>query len=375
MTRTVESSHITGILLAGTHPWTNGTFDSLMPRTLLPVAHRPLISYGLSWLHRQGIREVAVCGNRETRILQSRLARHVPLGMTVSYHEDPMPRGAAGSARDAAVLSGADTFVVADGTAIPNVDLSDLLSKHRSSGACVSVVFHSEARRNGNPALHVPSGIYVFERRAFAQVPPHGFCDIKERLIPLLYDAGERIVAYEASTAIPRVLDASTYIAVNEWMVEQLVRNDVTDDGYVRTAYGLVHRDAFVAEDACLVGPVLVGPGAQIESGAVVVGPTSIGREATIGRGVMISRSAVWRRSVVGEGATVDRCILADDAVVESGTQISRGVINAEGRSEAEADWVTQQTLHLPKRPALEVAAKLGRLVFGASWSRSPAAQ
>ena len=66
------------------------------------MAHRPLIWYGLSWLHREGISDVAVCGTRETRLLEARLARHVPYGMTVSYHEDPMPRGAAGSARDAA---------------------------------------------------------------------------------------------------------------------------------------------------------------------------------------------------------------------------------------------------------------------------------
>lgn len=374
MSRGTVFNRTTGILLAGTHPWSNSPFD-LLPRTLLPIAHRPLISYGLSWLHREGIREVAVCGNRETRVLQSRLARHVPQGMTVSYHEDPMPRGAAGSARDAALATEAQTFVVADGTAIPNVDLSDLLLKHHTSGACVTVVVHSEARRNGNPALNVPSGIYVFTRRALDAVPTQGFCDIKEKLIPQLYAAGERIVAYEAAAATPRVLDATTYMAVNEWMVEHLVRNGEEQDGYVRSGVGLVHRDAFIASDAAIVGPVLVGPGARILSGAVVVGPTSIGREATIACGVLVSRSAVWRRSIIGEHAIADRCIVADDAVIDAGTRTFRGVVMADRRSDSETDWVAQQALHLSKRPALEVGARLGRLVFGASWSRSPAAQ
>ena len=150
MSRGALFNHTTGILLAGTHPWTSSAFDSLVARTLLPVAHRPVIWYGLSWLHRQGINEVAVCGTRETRLLESRLARHVPDGMTVSYHEDRLPRGAAGSARDAALATDAETFVVADGTSIPNVDLTDLLSKHHASGACVTVVVHAEARRNGD---------------------------------------------------------------------------------------------------------------------------------------------------------------------------------------------------------------------------------
>ena len=91
-----------GIVLVGTHPWTNSPFESLLPRALLPVANRPLISYALSWLQKAGIDDVAVCANRETRALQARLLSQVPQGMKLSYHEDPMPRGAAGSLSDAA---------------------------------------------------------------------------------------------------------------------------------------------------------------------------------------------------------------------------------------------------------------------------------
>jgi mannose-1-phosphate guanylyltransferase len=296
--------------------------------------------------------------------------------MTVTYHEDPMPRGAAGSARDAALATEAQTFVVADGTTIPTADLSEVLQKHHSSGACVTVVVHSEARPNGNPALQVPSGIYVFARRAFDHVPPFGFCDIKEKLIPQLYDAGERIVAFETAAPTPRVLDAPTYMAVNEWMIERLVGNGAAHDGYVKSAHALVHRDAFIAGDAALVGPVLVGPGARVMSGAVIVGPASIGREATVESGGMVSRSAIWRRSTIGESAIADRCIVADDGVVEAGMQACRGVVI--GKAPApEFDWAAQKhfQVELPKRSASDVAARLGRLVFGAGWSRSPAAQ
>jgi NDP-sugar pyrophosphorylase family protein len=171
------------------------------------------------------------------------------------------------------------------------------------------------------------------------------------------------------------VLDASTYMAVNEWMVEHLVRNDTELDGYLRIGDALVHRDAFVADDAAIVGPVLVGPGARILEGAVVVGPTSIGREATIACSAMVSRSAVWRRSIIGEQASTDRCIVADDAIVEAGSQSLRGVVIADRRSDPTMDWVAQQALLREQRPALDLGARLGRLVFGAGWSRSPAAQ
>jgi len=293
-------------LLAGTHPWTNSAFDTLAARTLLPIAHRPLIWYGLSWLHDHGIRDVAVCGNRETSVLESTLTRHVPYGMNVAYHQDPMPRGAAGSARDAALATDSQTFVIAEGTAIPTVDLTDVLEKHEASGACVTVVVHSEMRRDGTTTAQAPSGIYVFSRRAFEAVPALGFCDIKEKLIPQLYAAGERIVPYEAATASPRVLDSSTYMAVNEWMVERLSKTADEYKGYIRSGHALVHSEAFVAADAALVGPVLVGPGARILSGAVVVGPATIGRDVVVERGATISRSAIWRRCTISENAVVD---------------------------------------------------------------------
>lgn len=377
MSRDAVPSKITGILLAGAHPWANSGFDSLAPRTLLPVGHRPLIWYGLSWMDREGIREVAVCGNRETRLLQARLGRHVPETMTVSYHQDPMPRGAAGCARDAALATDADTFVVAEGTAIPNVDLGAVLAKHRRSEACVTVVVHSEARRNSHsptPALQVPSGIYIFARRAFEAMPTQGFCDIKEALIPQLYAAGERIISFEADAATPRVLDAASYMAVNEWMIERLVRNRDGLEGYVSSACGLVHRDAYIAADATIVGPVLIGPGARLLDRAVVVGPTSIGREATIERGAMVARSAVWRRSTIEEFASADRCLIADDAVLGAGEQAFRGVFVADRRS-AEVDWVARQSVPTPNRSSSDVGARLGRFVFGQTWSRSPAGQ
>jgi mannose-1-phosphate guanylyltransferase len=220
----------------------------------------------------------------------------------------------------------------------------------------------------------VPSGIYVFERRAFAGVSAQGFCDIKETLIPQLYRAGERVVSYEAEAAAPRVLDAATYMAVNEWMIEEVARNGDELDGYQRSEQGLVHRDAYIARDASIIGPVLIGPGARILSGAVVVGPTSVGREATIEAGAMVSRSAIWRRAVVGENATVDRSIVADDAVVEAGTQSFRAVVVADRRTDEDVDSVAEQSVFAPRASALEIGTRLGRFVFGASWSRSPAA-
>jgi NDP-sugar pyrophosphorylase family protein len=138
-------------------------------------------------------------------------------------------------------------------------------------------------------------------------VPTHGFCDIKEKLIPQLYAAGERIVVYEAAQATPRVIDVSTYMAVNEWVVEHLVRTGEEPDLIREIVRCCRAPDAFIADDATIIGPVLVGPGARILSRAVVIGPTSRDakqRSNAADCGHVLPSGGVR----VGEQANAERC-------------------------------------------------------------------
>lgn len=367
MTPRIHVNQTAGIVLVGTHPWTNSSFDKLVPRPLLPVAHRPLLWYAMSWLRDGGIGEIAVCANRETQMLESRLHRHVPAGVRVSYHEDVMPRGAAGAVRDAVAANDAEVFVVADGTAIPNVDLADLLRAHRDSQAAATVVVHPESNGNG-PVIQVPTGIYVFNRAVLDVVPAAGFCDIKENLIPTLHRSGIRVTPYAVASASPRVLDASTYLAVNEWIVEQLVAAPGAPDGYVKSNGCLFHRDAVISRGASIIGPVMVGPGAHISPGAVIVGPCSIGREATVEAGALVSRSAIWRRCVIHDDAVIDRCIVGDDAVVTKGTQAFWQIRTAPASREAGLARPGQ----VQDAQTRELLKRMSRAFFGTAWSRSP---
>jgi NDP-sugar pyrophosphorylase family protein len=310
---------IRGVVLAGIYPWANSVFDRMLARPLVPVAHKPLISYALSWLAEAGIARVTVCGNRQTRALHS-LARHIVSEMVYSYVEDSMPRGAAGCVRDAAdgdEKSG--TYVVTDGAAVPNgVDLRLLLGRHQESGADATVVVCSEPGSRGTAGALLPAGIYVVNRAALECVPRRGFFDIKEHLIPKLYSSGARVLSYEIREVVPRVLNAQTYLAVNAMAIESIVSGDAVPSGYNRRGEALIHADARIAADAILAGPLLIGQGAAVHSGAVVIGPTSIGCDVVINDGALVSRSAVWRRSVVQAGATADLCILGDGAVIQT---------------------------------------------------------
>jgi mannose-1-phosphate guanylyltransferase len=321
-----------GIVLAGTFPWANSLFERLAPRPLVPVAHRPLIEFALGWLHAAGVQRVVVCGNRHSRALEAQIARGPSAALNLSYLEDAMPRGAAGCVRDAAEACDSDTFIVTDAAAIPTLDLRQMVDVHRHSGAAVTVAVYPEARGAGRAPLQVPAGVYVIDRRIVDSIARHGFVDIKEHLIPRLARAGERIATFVADGAVARVLNADTYLAVNDIVTERTTSAINVRPGYDLRGQALVHRDAIVESDVTFVGPVLVAAGARIEARAVLIGPTSIGCDATVEAGAVVSRSAVWRRSRVGAAAVLDRSILGDDSVIASGRHLYRAVVGGESR-------------------------------------------
>src|SRR5262249_22282350 len=165
-----------GIVLAGSFAWSDSRLDRLRARPPLPVALQPLISYTFRWLPQSGVEDAGVCLNQASPPLRGAGAgrRH---RLRPARPPEPPPPRAAGLASDA------HTFVTADSCAIPTVALADVLVTHRASGAIATVVVEREQPREWSHRPSVPSGMFVFERRALELVPEKGFQDIKENLI------------------------------------------------------------------------------------------------------------------------------------------------------------------------------------------------
>ncbi len=309
MTRqATEGCQAHGIVLAG--PRDLGELSRFAPRPLLPVAQQPLIAYVLRWMRKGGLRSVTVCSNSTSRAVRDRVHGSA-VGMDITHLEDFSPRGPAGCVRDAAARVDAGLLVVADATALPTVDLRGLLEAHRSAGAAMTVVVAHESSGRLRP-----TGAYVMASAVCGFVPDQGFHDIKEQLIPRLYAAGLHVRMHVADAVAPRVFDAQTYLAANEWAITRAVRAGEPLDGFEAREGALVHASASV-EDVRLLGPVLVGPGASVRCGATLVGPVTIGAGSRVDQGAVVSRSVVAGGCVIGAGAFVDRSILGDGARVD----------------------------------------------------------
>ncbi len=323
--RAIEGTDgVCGIVLAGTHHWGDGVFERVLRGPLLPVAHTPLIRYPLQWLCDAGVESAVLCANSATASLRAVLGNGSQMDIALDYFEDQQPRGPAGCARDAALMTSAHTFIVIEGTIIPTLDFDAMLAAHHAAGAVATVVVEFDRRRRGmvSGVRREPAGIYVFARSALESVAEHGYQDIKEGLLGRLNAAGKKVAMHEVRGLSAKVLDYSSYAAVSRWLVSRVIERPAFLTAYERVGEGLHHPSARVHPSARLVGPVLLGEGVSIGENAVVVGPASIGANSTLGADALVSRSFIWDDCVIGDGAIVDSSVLADRCIVVPGDRL-----------------------------------------------------
>ncbi|MCB9852373.1 MAG: NDP-sugar synthase [Phycisphaerales bacterium] len=317
-------THASGIILAGVHQWRASAFERWVPRTLVPIANRPLVAYPLSWLRDGGADGVRICANSDTQALRACLGNGDDHGVNIEYYEDHMPRGPAGCVADATREIEGDHFLVVEGCVIPqDVNIHRLMETHAESGAALTVTVTGGA----DASRLAPAGVYVFSRSALEHVGESGYEDIKEMLIPRLHTRGLTVKRYVLDETPLRVTGANSCFLASRLILKRLFESAGVPAGYSLRGCAFVHESADVAADARVEGPCLIGPGARIESRATIVGPTTIGSNCIIESDSIVCRSILWDDVGIGAAAFIDRCILTHRSFVASG-QWSTGRIH-----------------------------------------------
>ncbi|NOT00982.1 MAG: NDP-sugar synthase [Phycisphaerales bacterium] len=319
------------VVLAGVHDWGACVLNRAVVRPLAPIANRPVMEFAIDALRGVGASRMVLCSNGHGAEMAARFAGGARGEMEIHYHDDDMPRGPAGCVRDASVWLSTREIVVIEASVLPDFDLAELLRSHRATGAGLTVA--TRGQRVGHDDSQSPVGVYIVSEEALIHVGVRGFQDIKESLIPKLHKNGVRVDAHPIDGHAPRLTGIGSYFPLNEWALRRAMAGTWEFDGYSSGGSTLVHIDGRVEPTARLLGPVMVGPGAIVRGHAIVVGPTSIGRDAIVGDGAVVTRSALWSGAVVGNGAHVDRCIVADHARVEPNTRHFDTVCLPERRS------------------------------------------
>jgi mannose-1-phosphate guanylyltransferase len=255
------------------------------PKSMLPIANRPFLEHQVAHLRAHGVdRIVLACGYRPDAI-------RAHFGAELEYVVEPEPLGTGGAIAYAArTLS--ETFVVANGDVLTDLDLAALVRFHRDRDARMTLALHpvDDPSRYGvvvtaadgavtafiekppqgtAPAATINAGTYVVEPDALDLIPEGRPVSVEYEVFPLLVGAG--LYAQSSDGYWRDIGTPASYLAANlEWMPPG----------------GLVDPSARVEPGACVSGSV-VGPRCRVEAGATVSGSVLLeGALVTAGRTV-----------------------------------------------------------------------------------------
>ena len=197
------------IVLAGGKGERLGEAAQGLPKPLVPVGGRPLMSYELERLGRAGVTRVAIaCTAGQEEVFERELAGYGPEIVVVG---EPQPLGRGGGIRHAAQALGPERPVFAmNGDEIADVDFGALVDYHRERGPAATIVVAPlpsafgvvelagddtvEKFREAPRLPHwVNAGIYVLEQEALDAFPERG--DHETTAFPVLAEKG-RLLAY-----------------------------------------------------------------------------------------------------------------------------------------------------------------------------------
>lgn len=316
---------------------------------MVPVVDRPAIMHIMELLKQYGVTEVVITLQYLAGVIQEYLGDGSSYGMTIHYTVEESPLGTAGSVKLGEQWLN-ESFIVISGDALTDFDLSAIMAYHKQKGAAATLVL----KRMPNPLdygvviiddddrvkqfLEKPSwgevfsdtvntGIYVLEPSVFKYYEAGQVFDFSNNLFPLLLEKGLPMFGYVAEGywcdigSIPDYIKATADYLKGEVNLPKLGQETAPGSGI------WVEDDVEIDRDASVTGPVFLGQGVRIKSGAVVRGPAVIRDFTIIDSRATIDRAIVWRNCYVGERAEVRGAILQTQVNVKPQAMIFEGAV------------------------------------------------
>jgi NDP-mannose synthase len=199
------------IILAGGRGTRLLPYTTIVPKPLLPVGDRPIVEILIRQLKHHGFTRVTLALGHLAHLVQAVLGDGNQLGVQVDYSVEQTPLGTSGPLK---LIDGLDeTFLVVNGDVLTDLDYTDLLSFHCSSGFTLTVASHRRTvhvdygviesegnrivafREKPTIELHVSAGVYLFEPKALGYVEPGQYLDFPD-LVTLLLSRDEPVGCY-----------------------------------------------------------------------------------------------------------------------------------------------------------------------------------
>jgi len=287
----VEKAFVLGAGL-GTrlHPLTE-----TLPKPLVPVHNRPLITHAFDHLLGAGVGGFIINTHHLASTYRETFPEGSYRGAPLTFRHEPVLLETGGGIANIADLCPSH-LIVYNGDILSDLPLEGALGHHKSSGSLVTLVL-----RSNHPAKHI--AFDPGSRRVL---------DIRNRLdIGAPHEFGFTGIYVVSPEFFPHLPPVSKYSVIPVFL--DLIKNGGQVSGFVvdgGTWSDLGDRETYLRAHCDAGYKPTVATDAHVHPSAILLGATFIGSGAKVSAGSQVTDSVLWPGSRVGENATLKRCIV-----------------------------------------------------------------
>ncbi len=221
-----------------------------LPKPMVPVAGKPLISYTLEYLKNCGVEDIVINLHHLGDEIQTYLGNGSSWGLRIHYSLEPTLLGTGGGINKAAPYLVHDTFVVMNADILLELDLREVIQFHQENSAMATMVLrkdpdveqfgaievdvHGRIRQflgklavpNGLRRRLMFTGVHIFEPAVFSYMPSHkSFFSIVDAYLAMI-QAGERVMGYEMKGFWTDLGTPARYARFQELLEEEKISMD-----------------------------------------------------------------------------------------------------------------------------------------------------
>lgn len=327
------------------------------PKPMVPLGNRPAMEHIVALLAHHGITDIAANLWYLPEQIKTYFGDGTEYGVNLYYSEERELLGTAGGIRKLANYFD-ETFVVIAGDALTDVDLTQLLTYHKTKGALATIAvkpvddpthygvvvtddegkikgFQEKPRPEEALSFTANTGIYIFEPEIMDEIPIETFYDFGKQVFPDLVAKGAPFYACSTRQYWCDVGTHQVYRQANLDIASGKVKMHTT--GFTSVSRSLLTGDGCeIDPGASLTGVNVFGDGCQIAGGSHLR-DSVLWDQVSVGRGVKMEEAIIGYGVTLKEGAVIPKgCVIGDEAVIGPGVKLTPGqIIKAETVLEA----------------------------------------
>ena len=324
-----------------------------LPKPMIPILGKPVLSYLIEHLARFGVREIMINTSYMHEKIEGYFGDGHHYGVEIGYSfegrmvdgkVEPHPIGSAGGMRKIQDFGGFfdETTVVLCGDALIDLDLNLAFYEHRRTGAIASVItkevpweevssygivvadpngritaFQEKPDRGRALSNWASTGIYIFEPEVIDLVPTGETFDIGGDLFPMLVARDLPFFAQKRTFSWIDIGKIADYWMVLQAVMKGSVNGMQVPGRQVREGVWVGLNTRIDWDHLSIEGPVYIGSGCRIEAGTEIVGPAWIGSGSLLEKGSRVVRSMLFEYTHIPAGANFEEVIVCNEYCVD----------------------------------------------------------